>query len=65
MIFYEFKLALIYKIQNLIFPHSKNTETLHGARLEYCEQLSQLGLLEILNKIYAIISGTGCNLKFL
>jgi hypothetical protein len=33
--------------------------------LEYYEQLSQLGRLQILNRIYAIISGAGCNFKFL
>jgi hypothetical protein len=29
------------------FPCSKNTQTLHEARLEYFEQLSQLGQLHI------------------
>jgi hypothetical protein len=64
-IFYEFKLAQICKLQNLVFHCRKNTQTFHEARLEYSKQLSQLGQLHILNTIYAIISLTGCNLKLL
>jgi hypothetical protein len=56
IIFYEFKLAQICKLQNLVFHCRKNTQTFHEARLEYSKQLSQLGQLHILNTIYAIIS---------
>jgi hypothetical protein len=38
---------------------------LHGARLEYSEQLPKLGRFQFLNRIHAINSGTVCNLKLL
>jgi hypothetical protein len=47
------------------FYCSKNIKTLHGARFEYFEQLSLLGRLQILNRIYVINSGTYCNLIIL
>jgi hypothetical protein len=44
---------------------SKNIKFLHGARSEYSEQLSQLGLLQILTRMHGINSETEVNLNFL
>jgi hypothetical protein len=46
------------------FMYSKNVQTLHAARFEYFEQLSQLGRLQVLNRIHVINSGTQFNLNF-
>jgi hypothetical protein len=46
-----------------VFPCSKNIQTLHAASLEYFEQHSQLGRLQILNRIHAINSGKEYNFK--
>jgi hypothetical protein len=43
--FQNWKSAHICKFKNLIFPSSKNIETLHEARYECFEQLSQLSRL--------------------
>jgi hypothetical protein len=45
------------------FPSSKNIQTLHGAIFKYFEQLSQLGKLQILNRIHVINSRTDSNLN--
>jgi hypothetical protein len=37
---------------------SKNIQTLHAARIEYCEQLSSVGRFQILNRIHVINFGT-------
>jgi hypothetical protein len=39
------------------FLYSKNTQTLHEDIFEYWEQLSQLGPLQIRNRIHAINFG--------
>jgi hypothetical protein len=43
---------------------SKNTQTLHEARFEYLEQLSQLAQLQISNRIRVIYFGIDSNLNF-
>jgi hypothetical protein len=47
------------------FSWTKNIPILHGAIFEYLEQLSQLGQLQILNRIHAINSGTDFNFNHL
>jgi hypothetical protein len=44
---------------------SKNTQAWLGARFECFEQLSQLGHLQIPNKIHVINFGTDSNLNLL
>jgi hypothetical protein len=43
----------------------KNTQTLHEARFEYSEQISQLDQLQNPNRIHAINFGTDSNLNLL
>jgi hypothetical protein len=45
-------------------PCSKNTQSLHDARVEYSEQLPKLGQLQIPNKIQVIKFGTKSTLNF-
>jgi hypothetical protein len=47
------------------FPCLKNIQSLHSARFEYFEQLSQLGRLQILNRIHVVNFGTQFNLNLL
>jgi hypothetical protein len=64
--FFKFpKTARICKFKTDAFHYSKNTESLHDAIHEYSEQLSQLGQLQILNRIHSINFGTNLNLNFL
>jgi hypothetical protein len=47
------------------FLCSKKFQTLHGARIEYFEQLSQFDQLQNPNRIHVINSRTYSNLKLL
>jgi hypothetical protein len=51
------------KFKKEAFPCPKNIKTLYMARLEYFEQLSQLGRVQILNRNHVINSGTEFNLN--
>jgi hypothetical protein len=55
--------TLKFKMRALLM--SKNTQTWHGARFEYFEQLSQSGWLQIPNKIHIIILWIDLNLNLL
>jgi hypothetical protein len=57
--------ARICKFKIEAFPYSKNIQILHEAICSYCEQISQLGQLQILNMIHATNSGTEFNLNHL
>jgi hypothetical protein len=52
----------MYKSKREAFLCSKNIQTLYAARFQYFQQLSQLGRLQSLNRIYVINSGTYFNL---
>jgi hypothetical protein len=64
-IFQIFKVAQTYKFKMEAFLFSKKFQTLHGARIEYFEQLSQLDQLQNPNRIHVINSRTYSNLKLL
>jgi hypothetical protein len=46
-----------------VFCCSKNTQSVYESRAEYYEELSQLGWLQIPNRIHAINFGTDSNLN--
>jgi hypothetical protein len=67
-------LSFFFKIQNqlklvnsnrMASSAPKNTQTLHEARFEYSEQISQLDQLQNPNRIHAINFGTDSNLNLL
>jgi hypothetical protein len=62
-IFQISNLAQIRKFKIEAFMCSKNIQTLNEAIFEYFKQISQLGQLQILNRIYVINSGTKFNLN--
>jgi hypothetical protein len=51
------------KFKKEAFPCSKNIQTLHATRFEYCEQHYLLGPLQILNRTHVINSGIEFNLN--
>jgi hypothetical protein len=63
--FFDLQILQTLKFKRKAFPMSKNTQAWLGARFECFEQLSQLGHLQIPNKIHVINFGTDSNLNLL
>jgi hypothetical protein len=59
------KIVQICKFKTDTFLCSKNIETLYGPRSEYSKQCSQLGQLQIPNRMHAIKFRTYSNSNFL
>jgi hypothetical protein len=60
----EFHSAPNLKFKTDVISCSKNIQTLHEPRVEYSEQLLQLGRLQIPNIIHVIIFGIKSTLNF-